>query len=408
MLYPHESHPVVTIVVLSVFLGLSLIALIVTSILAPEKIDKAKLNSNVILSPMKMSGTAVPFTPSLKVKDERFPRIFIQSYTKQSLSEGIVANANANLSLNPGWAHLYFDDIDSQLFMHRMFPGDVAHAYDLLIPGAFKCDLFRLAALYMFGGVYADIFMKFHVSSDDMEKHLLPVEADLVVVRDMEQPGMRQQLYNAFIMVKPRHPELLQVLYACTRRVLSLTMEDGTLGITCPRAFGKELNVAFERAAMEEFEPHQLVPGTGVYVLDHIPGKVMGRMNGDSPTLVIETKYRNCNRDRGKHIHYSAHYANGNVYFPYQHPITSPPTVNVSCLANTSIPARLAQTWESRCLTASMKTSMHKWMGMCRKDDIFHTLIRDFISECFFYLVKFANRIFCLPHIISKLSPGNR
>jgi mannosyltransferase OCH1-like enzyme len=389
MPYPHKSHPVLTIVALSVFLGLSLVALIVTSIIASANV-KTKLQTrseHLVLSPMKMSGTVTPFTPTLHTQDERFPRIFIQSYTKQSLSEGIVENAKANLSLNPGWTHLYFDDIDSHLFMHRMFPGDVAHAYDLLIPGAFKCDLFRLAALYVFGGVYADIFMKLHVSFDEMEKFLLPPEADLVVVRDIEQPGMHQQLYNAFIMVKPRHPKILQVLYACTGRVLSLTMLDGTLGITGPRAFGKELNVACGRAAMEEFEPHQVVPGTNVYVLDHIPGKVMGRMNGRSPSLLIETKYPNCTRDRGDYTHYSAHYANGNVYFPYQHPITpSPPSTGVPCLKNTSIPARLVQTWESRCLTASMKTSMHTWMNMCRKDTIFHTLVtspdrRELVAE---------------------------
>ena len=61
---------------------------------------------------------------------------------------------------NPRWQHLYFDNIDCYMFIHKHFPGDVANAYDLLIiPGAYKSDLFRLAVLCFYGGCYMDCSM---------------------------------------------------------------------------------------------------------------------------------------------------------------------------------------------------------------------------------------------------------
>ena len=50
-----------------------------------------------------------------------------------------------------------YNDADCRAFIRSAFPPDVLYAYDLLIPTAFKADLWRYCVLYKFGGVYLDV-----------------------------------------------------------------------------------------------------------------------------------------------------------------------------------------------------------------------------------------------------------
>ena len=53
--------------------------------------------------------------------------------------------------------HYLFNDADCREFIAREYPPDVLMAYDLLIPTAFKADLWRYCVLYKYGGVYLDV-----------------------------------------------------------------------------------------------------------------------------------------------------------------------------------------------------------------------------------------------------------
>ena len=54
-------------------------------------------------------------------------------------------NKNVELikSNNPRFNYYLFDDNDSRLFIQNNFPSKVLNAYDSLIPGAYKADLWR-------------------------------------------------------------------------------------------------------------------------------------------------------------------------------------------------------------------------------------------------------------------------
>jgi mannosyltransferase OCH1-like enzyme len=58
---------------------------------------------------------------------------------------------------NPGFNHYLFDDNDCREFIKKYFKNDVLEAYDNLIPGAYKADLWRLCVLFIKGGIYMDI-----------------------------------------------------------------------------------------------------------------------------------------------------------------------------------------------------------------------------------------------------------
>ena len=58
---------------------------------------------------------------------------------------------------NPRFNHHLFDDNDCREFIKTHFKPDVLYAYDMLIPGAYKADLWRLCILFIKGGIYMDI-----------------------------------------------------------------------------------------------------------------------------------------------------------------------------------------------------------------------------------------------------------
>lgn len=62
---------------------------------------------------------------------------------------------------NPDFEHNVFNDIQCQEFIKEHFPKEVLIAYNSLIPIAYKADLWRLCVLYVHGGIYVDIKLKF-------------------------------------------------------------------------------------------------------------------------------------------------------------------------------------------------------------------------------------------------------
>lgn len=56
-----------------------------------------------------------------------------------------------------GWDYRFYQDDDALEFIKIHFPEEVAFAFQSLIPGAFKADLFRLCVLFIEGGVYTDV-----------------------------------------------------------------------------------------------------------------------------------------------------------------------------------------------------------------------------------------------------------
>ena len=58
---------------------------------------------------------------------------------------------------NPEFNHYLFDDNDCREFIKDHFDYKVLNAFDRLIPGAYKADLWRYCVLYKKGGVYLDV-----------------------------------------------------------------------------------------------------------------------------------------------------------------------------------------------------------------------------------------------------------
>ena len=112
-------------------------------------------------------------------------------------------------SQNPKFEHHLFDDNDCRNFIRTHFRPDVLNAYDKLIPGAYKADLWRYCVLFINGGIYMDIKLScingFKLIELTEKEHF---------VKDRPSP---LSIYNAMMVCKAWNPFLLK----CIRTIVN-------------------------------------------------------------------------------------------------------------------------------------------------------------------------------------------
>jgi mannosyltransferase OCH1-like enzyme len=85
------------------------------------------------------------------------PANIFQTWHSKNLPPGMQMAVNNLRAAGPRFHYQLFDDQDCRDFIKNNFEENVLTAYDRLIPGAYKADLWRYCVLYKEGGVYLDI-----------------------------------------------------------------------------------------------------------------------------------------------------------------------------------------------------------------------------------------------------------
>lgn len=124
------------------------------------------------------------------------PLKIYQTWKTKELPEKMRENVERLKSKNPDFEYHLFDDEDCRKFINEYFEKDVLKAYDKIIPGAYKADLWRYCVLYINGGIYMDIK---YSTVDDF--NLIELTGDEYFVPDLKDSG--GGVYNAFMICKP-------------------------------------------------------------------------------------------------------------------------------------------------------------------------------------------------------------
>jgi mannosyltransferase OCH1-like enzyme len=137
------------------------------------------------------------------------PRKLFQTWYSKDLPPKMHENIVNIQKQNPELEYFLFDDNDCVNFIKTHFDTDVVDAYNKLLPGAYKADLWRYCVMYIHGGVYLDI--KYQCVDgfkfiDIMDKEHLVLERPY-----FWKPG-RHGIYNALIIAKPGNPLLLKCI----------------------------------------------------------------------------------------------------------------------------------------------------------------------------------------------------
>lgn len=131
---------------------------------------------------------------------------------------------------NPRFKYYLFSDNDCRLFISKHFEPAVLNAYDRLIPGAYKADLWRYCILYKYGGIYLDI--KYIPDNNFKFVNLLTKEH---FVLDCDNDG----IYNAFMVCKAGNEILLKAINQIVENVKNKFYGNSFLEPTGPKLLSK-------------------------------------------------------------------------------------------------------------------------------------------------------------------------
>jgi len=145
--------------------------------------------------------------------------------TKKELLQNTVAFCKA---LNPEYDLEFFSDIDCREFIKQNQGNlpeslkDLLKAYDTIIPGAFKADIFRYVYLYLRGGIYLDNKIIPRVPF----RKIIEEDTELLLCADYERTNSYNisncdSIYTGIIVTMEKNPLFLVLLKECILNILS-------------------------------------------------------------------------------------------------------------------------------------------------------------------------------------------
>lgn len=149
--------------------------------------------------------------------ENKIPLNIFQTWNTKSLPYYMQKNVDKLRENNPEFKYHLYDDDDCRDFIQRYFDETILNAYDKLVPGAYKADLWRYCILYIHGGIYLDMKMR---CIGDFK--LIEIVDDEHYIRDIDSPNIDSNslgLYNAVMVQKKKNPFLMECIQQVVKNV---------------------------------------------------------------------------------------------------------------------------------------------------------------------------------------------
>jgi len=169
------------------------------------------------------------------IPEKKIPLNIYQTWMDKNLEPGMISAIIKLKKNNPEFNYYFFDDKNCRDFIIKYFPIEVLDAYDRLIPGAYKADLWRYCILYIHGGIYLDI--KYEPVEDFKFIHFVDKE---YFVKDRDGHWIDNQIgiYNAFMITYPKNEILLKCINQIVKNVSDFFYGHNSLYPTGPGLLG--------------------------------------------------------------------------------------------------------------------------------------------------------------------------
>lgn len=248
--------------------------------------------------------------------EKRIPRILFRTFSKRYEELPDVAiqalKSSTSRDIDAPYHVLYFSEDDCRQFI-REHRSEYLDDFDVLVPGAYRADLWRLIALHEYGGVYNDLGHVYIAPVDSIIDH----DNDELVLT-MDRPWQLgkpfpESVHNAFMASYKSHPVIGYMLEWVGANIRKRHYGDNVLDITGPVCLARALNTYFGR---DEETP---IP-TGVF---DVEGNKIKVVRYDIVELSWEDKpflhtkfadYKGAVYPDGAKQHYSNYWDNRNVY----------------------------------------------------------------------------------------------
>jgi mannosyltransferase OCH1-like enzyme len=213
------------------------------------------------------------------------PLNIFQCWRTKHLPPGMQCAVDLVKQTNPEFKHFLYDDKECRDFIKNECHPNVLKAYDTLIPGAYKADLWRLCILYKKGGIYMDIKM-----TPLNNFKFIQLTNKEYLVKDIDS----NYIFNAFMVCKPNNPFVFACINAILKNVHFKYYGKGVLDPTGPGMMGNVRNY-------------------GKYQLN-IPMKLSGRQIIYNDKPILQTEYPTYRKEQNPATHYSVFWRNKKVY----------------------------------------------------------------------------------------------
>jgi len=162
--------------------------------------------------------------------DRQIPRIIHQTWFEDLSPETYPQITRMQNSWkNTGWEYRFYTDTTARDYIKKNYPSRFLDAFDSLIPGAYKADLFRYLVLMKDGGVYSDVDV---MLSGDIESFITPTMSFFApqdAVGDFADA--KYCLWNGMMGSAPGHPFMIKAVERTVELVLNradlLDIEEG-------------------------------------------------------------------------------------------------------------------------------------------------------------------------------------
>lgn len=143
---------------------------------------------------------------------QKIPKLIFQTIFNKNIDNILHYNSILTMiELNPEYEYRLIDDNESRQFIKEFFEENILVAYDMLIPGAFKADLFRYCYLYIHGGCYFDCK---HILRKSLT-NIINQNDELILCNDIGNFGY----YNAVMFSTKKNDLIMNVINACVHKI---------------------------------------------------------------------------------------------------------------------------------------------------------------------------------------------
>jgi len=171
-----------------------------------------------------------PYVNSESADNSIIPLKLFQTWRTKNLPLGMQNCVNDLKMKNPEFEYFLFDDDDCRHFIEANFGKEVLNAYNCLMPGAYKADLWRLCVLFVHGGIYMDIKL---TTINNFK--LIELTQDEHLVKDRPP----NTIYNALMVCRQHNPFLLLAIKHIVANVKNRYYGKDALEPTGPILLGK-------------------------------------------------------------------------------------------------------------------------------------------------------------------------
>ena len=285
----YNSKNTFNFVLLGIILLIVLLLILLNSTsrnaLEPILAKKIKTYSNLI-----KDYSSIPKTPG------GIPKLIIKTSWQKlnNLPSQVEDVLNITIRLNPDYRVYYFDDDDVNNFM-KSYGSKEYSAYNKLVPGAYKADLFRYCILYKYGGCYSDIGHVMLKSFDSIIE-----DNKLVIVKD--KPYLNYTgIHNALMCVVPSDKFIKQLIDVSIENIKNKYYGENPLSITGPVMMGKVFQCHYSNYCNKELNEKYLIKKEeGIKILEIVlriddeseEGNTIAYI-ADNNVPVLKTKFNN-------------------------------------------------------------------------------------------------------------------